>query len=220
MFFDTYKAQKLRCDTYTANDPPLQLGCRHVRVICQKVSAVIFTFLALFLLAKRLVQLALNQSGRTYTYVGDDFPQTFSVPGLEKVHLYTEDTAHYGVNGTLADLEWSLLIPEGDQGFIRLGPQSRPFVVSMLHSLHCINRLRKAVVDRPSTYQAWQHTHHCMNYLRQIILCAADTRLNPLISHSDDGRMGIDGLNLVYTCQDWTAVYKAVEENRRQHGWV
>ncbi|KAH7922967.1 hypothetical protein BV22DRAFT_983324, partial [Leucogyrophana mollusca] len=147
-------------------------------------------------------------------YIDDDFPLSFPVPDMGLVRLTTEETVHYPVNGTLADKEWSVLLPKIDEkeGFVHLGPNSRPFTVSMVHSLHCLNIMREALVQAPVSHYERTHLHHCMNYARQMILCAADTRLNPL-SISHNGHQGIDGIDLTFTCRDWTVAYRALEEN-------
>lgn len=135
-------------------------------------------------------------------YRNDDFPSTLDVPGLEnKVLLVPERTTHYQLNGTDADEEWEQLLPASAR-LARLGPNYRPFAVSMLHSLHCLDRLRQSIPNKPITPIGRLHVEHCANYIRESILCAADTQLEPE-----------DGPGVPHICRDWTAVYKTVVEN-------
>ncbi|KAF8552264.1 hypothetical protein OG21DRAFT_1416451, partial [Imleria badia] len=135
-----------------------------------------------------------------------------------------EETMHYPINGTLADLEWASLVPEGNHGLVLLGPDSdvRPYAVTMFRTLHCLDRIRRAIASTsPSssgenearTVQARYHVHHCFNYLRQMVLCAANTRLNPTNHMHPSGRLASDGIGLMYQCRDWEAVYEAFEAN-------
>ncbi|KAF8129466.1 hypothetical protein EV363DRAFT_1337236 [Boletus edulis] len=150
-----------------------------------------------------------------------------SHPSLQLLHLdthsrtrtrtlFTEETVHYPINGTLADLEWASLVPAGNNGLVLLGPDSdvRPYAVTMFHTFHCLDRIRKAIVaPPPKTVQARYHVHHCFNYLRQMILCAANTRLNPTNHMHPSGKLASDGIGLTYQCRDWDAVYEAFEAN-------
>ncbi|KAN0082379.1 protein of unknown function (DUF3328) domain containing protein [Tylopilus felleus] len=148
------------------------------------------------------------------------------------VALFTEETVHYPINGTLADLEWASLVPEGNHGLVLIGPddQPRPYVISMFHTLHCLDRIRMAIVSYPppatssspssgergmrtAQAQARYHVHHCFNYLRQMVLCAANTRLNPTNHMHPSGKPASDGIGLTYQCGDWNAVYEAFEAN-------
>lgn len=49
-----------------------------------------------------------------------------------------------------------------------------------------------------------------MNYLRQMILCRADTRLEP--AYNIIGPRIVTS-SITHTCNDWSAVYAAAEEN-------
>ena len=55
---------------------------------------------------------------------------------------------------------------------------------------------------------------HCMNYLRQMILCRADTRLEPVRSPIGHARTMSE---VTHVCQDWSTVYEAAEENQREY---
>lgn len=89
----------------------------------------------------------------------------------------------------------------------------------MFHTLHCLDRIRRAIVAPPPTgaseseTRARHHIHHCFNYVRQMVLCAANTRLNPTNHMHPSGRPASDGIGLAYQCRDWDAVYEAFEAN-------
>ncbi|KAF8514428.1 hypothetical protein BU17DRAFT_77045 [Hysterangium stoloniferum] len=147
-----------------------------------------------------------------YTYVEFDFPPSL-VP-LSKhpyiAQLTIEDSVHYAPN---ASDEWESLFPPGGGGFVRLGPDHRLFGVSMFHQLHCLNKVRHAVLERPpSPWERW-HTQHCLNYLRQMFLCAANVRLEPVTSSSAHGMVKVDGLGLQHTCRDWSILRDIAEKN-------
>lgn len=135
------------------------------------------------------------------------------------VQLIVEDTVHFPLNGTLARQEWWSLIPplSLEDGLVHLGPEYRPFAVAMLHTFHCINRIRARLVNIPHTPQTRAHVEHCFNYMRQSVLCAADTTLEPLSETYMEayGVQNIDGLetNVKHVCRDWSAVYREVERN-------
>jgi len=141
---------------------------------------------------------------RLYSFINDDFPSTLDVPGLQnKVLLVPERTTRYQLNGSDADEDWERLLPLSAR-LARLGPNYRPFAVSMLHTLHCLDRLRQSIPNKPDTPIGRLHVEHCANYIRESILCAADTQLEPE-----------DGPAVLRICRDWTAVYKTVVENHK-----
>jgi hypothetical protein len=124
-------------------------------------------------------------------------------------HLTVEDTVYYAPNATA---EWHTLFPSGD-GFVRLGPEYRLFGVSMFHQLHCLDKLRRAVVQEPpSEWERW-HTQHCLNYVRQMLLCAASSRLEPVKKVTELKGLKVDGLGLEHTCRDWSVLREIAEDN-------
>ncbi|KAJ2975103.1 hypothetical protein NUW54_g11784 [Trametes sanguinea] len=128
--------------------------------------------------------------------------------------LTIEDSVHYLPNNSA---EWSSTFPIGSSGFVRLGPRGRLFGVSMFHQLHCLDKMRRAVVEPPpSEWESW-HTQHCLNYVRQMLLCAANVRLEPvkeIESHAGGKKEAkVDGLGLEHQCRDWSVLRKAAEEN-------
>ena len=59
------------------------------------------------------------------------------------------------------------------------------------------------------------HVEHCLNYLRQVILCHADTTVEP--AHCMESDVGVEpasnGIGVVHTCKDWKAVNNFVQAN-------
>jgi hypothetical protein len=68
-------------------------------------------------------------------YVEGDFPHSFI--SLSKLaynsRMVIEDPTHYSPNAT-DSLEWYSLFPSGG-GYVRLGPEQRPFWISMYHQV-------------------------------------------------------------------------------------
>ncbi|EJD46596.1 hypothetical protein AURDEDRAFT_63116 [Auricularia subglabra TFB-10046 SS5] len=134
---------------------------------------------------------------------------------MRKVHKVTEDTVHYDLSSHTGRHESTSLLPRGG-GILHLGRNSEPFSVSMFHQLRCLNLIGRELVDRLAADKTTQRktpsslSHHCMNYLRQMVLCRADTTLesatNPYGPH-------IVTRAVTHTCNDWTAVYAAAEDN-------
>ena len=129
--------------------------------------------------------------------------------------LVIEDTVHYAPN---ASADWHSIFPAGSGGFVKLGPHDRLFGVSMFHQLHCLDKMRRAVVAMPSSeWESW-HTQHCLNYVRQMLLCAASVRLEPVKVAPGKGQEGlkVDGFGLQHECRDWSALREAVEANHER----
>lgn len=150
-------------------------------------------------------------------FLETEFPETLIGPADHPYDslLTIEDSVHYAAN---ASTEWNTLFPEGSGGFVRLGPAFRLFGVSMFHQLHCLDKMRRAVIEEPPTeWEKW-HTQHCLNYVRQMLLCASSTRLEPATFVDEHGRAGlkVDGLGMEHTCRDWSSLRHAVEENYEQ----
>ncbi|KAG6836449.1 hypothetical protein H0H93_007881 [Arthromyces matolae] len=161
-----------------------------------------------------------NRNPIDYSYIGNDYPQTWPLPPLDRVQLSLENTVHYGF-GTdeLTITAWNTTLPTGG-AVVRLGPGGRQFTVGMFHRLRCVAILQEiladfyanesplAQIDRPEL------AHHCMNYLRQMTLCTADLRLESLrASHGNQLTVPY----VTHTCNDWEAVYHAAEMNYEEH---
>lgn len=148
-------------------------------------------------------------------YRGDDYPRTWPLPPLRTAHLSHEDSLHYALDTELGIAEWNATLPKGG-AVLRLGPDHRPFTLSMFHQLRCLNIIRDTLVtlyhDRSADVgpRRVRLAEHCMNYLRQTVICRADLRLEN-VRASVGAQVTVS--DITHTCKDWTAVYRAVEDN-------
>ena len=126
-----------------------------------------------------------------------------------------EDSVHYSVDTPAGEAEWASILPPGGP-VVYLGQDQRPFTVSMLHELRCLDIIRHNIVefygdDSPNATIAQPAlTRHCMNYVRQMILCRADMRLES-VRAPHGHRMTVS--EVTHTCRDWTKVMEAAAEN-------
>ena len=127
--------------------------------------------------------------------------------------MLPEDTVHYLINGDDAQQQWETQLPTIGEGWVCLGPERRPFALTMYHELHCLGRLRLALEDGANrTYEAQaEHVQHCLNYLRMMILCRADVTLEPVI----DSSLAVD-LTQAHMCRDWVQVYEEASKNAKE----
>ncbi|KAK7688190.1 hypothetical protein QCA50_008560 [Cerrena zonata] len=154
-----------------------------------------------------------------YAHDTDGSPRIWEIGALETIHMAYEDTVHYSIETPVGELEWNATLPTGG-AVIHLGPQRRPYTVSLFHQLRCLNIIRISILgihDDSSPHNARPGRDlvgHCMNYLRQMVLCRTDTRLESL--RTMFGR-GITVWDITHTCRDWTTVYEAAERNYREY---
>lgn len=148
-------------------------------------------------------------------YCGDDYPRTWPLPALRTVQLSHEDSFHYALDTELGIAEWNATLPKGGT-VLRLGPDHRAFTLSMFHQLRCLNIVRDTLVtlyhDRSTDvgHKRMRMAEHCMNYLRQTVICRADLRLESVRASSGPQ---VTVSDITHTCKDWTAVYRAAEDN-------
>ncbi|KAH0828814.1 hypothetical protein J3R83DRAFT_3262 [Lanmaoa asiatica] len=153
------------------------------------------------------------KGGRTpdthYSWVGDDYPAYYPME-VRDIIMFPEDTVHYPINGDDALQQWETQFPTLGKGWVCLGPERRPFALTMYHELHCLGRLRLALEDGVNrTYEAQdEHVQHCLNYLRMMALCRADVTLEPVI----DASLSVD-LTQPHLCRDWVQVYDEASRN-------
>ncbi|OJT06640.1 hypothetical protein TRAPUB_2498 [Trametes pubescens] len=154
-----------------------------------------------------------------YSYRGDDYPRTWPLPPLRTARLSHEDSFHYALDTELGIAEWNATLPSGG-AVLRLGPDRRPFTLSMFHQLRCLNILRDTLVtlyhDRSAGMGPGRTrlAEHCMNYLRQTVICRADLRLESVRAASGPQ---VTVSDITHTCKDWTAVYGAAEDNYERY---
>ena len=145
-------------------------------------------------------------------WIGDDYPAYYPMEVRDAI-MFPEDTVHYPINGDDALEQWKTQFPTLGEGWVCLGPQRRPFALTMYHELHCLGRLRLALEDSANrTYEAQaEHVQHCLNYLRMMTLCRADVTLEPVI----DDSLSVD-LTQPHLCRDWVQVYEEASRNAGQ----
>ncbi|KZV82435.1 hypothetical protein EXIGLDRAFT_778581 [Exidia glandulosa HHB12029] len=140
----------------------------------------------------------------TFSFEGKDHPERWDIPELPLVRMQLEETTHYQTDGDMAKQEWDSIFPQHHDGFIFLGPNKRPFGLSMFHQASCFLAppiFRQGI--KPT-----KHIQHCFNYIRQMILCRSDIRLEPI--DPTHGAKAVDAAQL-HTCRDWSRVYELLE---------
>jgi hypothetical protein len=93
------------------------------------------------------------------------------------------------------------------------------YVPIQFHQLHCLNRMRKTFVElhhRTATARDHVHMEHCLSYIRQMVLCAADTSLEPsrrvnLSDGTQRSESWSDGT--IHECRDWGQLMDWAETN-------
>ena len=118
-----------------------------------------------------------------------------------------------------ADDDWATLFPASD-GFTDLSlpnspnpNETRTFLVSMVHQLHCLDVFRVGFVTNQTGYA--HHIEHCLRYMLQIVLCHADTTLEADEPGMRDGRWlhAAGGVGSVHQCRDWRVLRKYLDEH-------
>ncbi|KIJ54787.1 hypothetical protein M422DRAFT_24677 [Sphaerobolus stellatus SS14] len=147
-----------------------------------------------------------------YSYLGEDHPSQLPIE-LDTVGLKIDSGAgHFEL---WDDEEWGTMFPSS--GFIELGPHKRPFQVSFVHQLHCLDGIRTAFLLN-DTYAA-KHLTHCLRFLRQTILCSADTTLDGgfILPSEKTGEMlyAARGDGSVHRCKDWTKLTRYLVDNEK-----
>ena len=107
------------------------------------------------------------------------------------------------------------MLPRGG-AVLHLGPDLRPFTLSMFHQLRCLDIVREVIVDffadnrTDAAYTRPALAAHCMDYLRQTAMCRADLTLESLWSNTSSK---VTVSEITHTCKDWMAAYEAAEQN-------
>lgn len=156
----------------------------------------------------------------SYYLPAKTYPMTspvWDIGEVSDVLLNVENSGHYQLNGTKADLEWSSLVP-GD-GIVYVGSDHQPFMPSVFHQLRCLDVLRQAYVLQVGEEGALgAASRHCLNYLRQMIMCRPNLRLEPVVDPF--GPHAVDPWSPL-TCKDWRSLYNAFRQNKDAHAaWV
>ncbi|EKM49613.1 uncharacterized protein PHACADRAFT_265166 [Phanerochaete carnosa HHB-10118-sp] len=126
--------------------------------------------------------------------------------------MVLEETVRYDTGSKLSNIEWlSTRAPWGHAGYVRIGEDHRAYGIAMVHQLHCVEMLARALFDPDDPNASPPHIAHCLQYLKQLFLCNADTTLEPYDFMSRNFTSHTVGMSR--NCRDWTAVYVAADEN-------
>ncbi|KAJ7593595.1 hypothetical protein C8J56DRAFT_884395 [Mycena floridula] len=161
----------------------------------------------------------------SYSYIGGDFPLEIPAASdsfLENVAMRLDETIHYDINATsaLGHAEWdaSITHPKG-LGRVRLGPDHRVFVVNFYHQIHCLTRIREAIMNNANLHANVEHMQHCFHYIMQSLLCEASDSLEEGDFMARDLEVERDGGLTV--CRAWDKVYETMDDNmERWHEWA
>ena len=120
-----------------------------------------------------------------------------------------------------ADDDWASNIPM-DSEFVDIGPNHDLYSLSMFHQLHCLDAMRYAFAAAKASALVFSgngtgvehHVTHCLVYLREMVLCAADTTLEPadavVLDKLGNEHLGSTGDNVIHRCRDWTQIREVV----------
>ena len=126
--------------------------------------------------------------------------------------IFIDNSVRYSVYYPDSAEEFARLIPDGGTT-VRLPSETdadneEVHTVALFHQLYCLGLIRADYAANQSTALS----EHCMNYLRQVLLCAADTKLESVRAEHPPNIVTLAG---DYECRDWSVVYKAAEANQR-----
>jgi len=131
------------------------------------------------------------------------------------VALEVVDSDRYGMHD---DNDWASVFPLG-HGFVKGGDDEEFYAVSMYHQMHCLNSFRRMFNGQRNASRAehdGMHAIHCLSYLRQMVLCNADTTLEPAFTaQNTDGRKtkAAYGTGVTHQCSDWVQIRRYAEGN-------
>ncbi|KAE9388249.1 hypothetical protein BT96DRAFT_1074737 [Gymnopus androsaceus JB14] len=150
---------------------------------------------------------------------GSDYPIKMPLPLFKEVQMTYYESVHYMLNGSqpmdVAEWDTLSLLPEGF-GRVRLGPESRTFVLTYYHQLHCLRGIQNSFLDPDDPHRfpsEPEHLHHCFNYLRQTLLCEAADSLEKgdfLKRNFSSERIGD-----TVVCRDWESMFDAAAKNHQ-----
>ncbi|KAK1990021.1 hypothetical protein LX36DRAFT_648460 [Colletotrichum falcatum] len=111
---------------------------------------------------------------------------------------------------------------------------SQAFGIGVMHQLHCVASIKKAIVDYRFTggrrgsnsTSAAGHVDHCLEVLRQAVICHGDMALlRPDVA--GPRYTGYDGWGNEHICRDWNAIKQIVKEHGiryvigpKRRGWT
>ncbi|KAI0078577.1 hypothetical protein K474DRAFT_1660155, partial [Panus rudis PR-1116 ss-1] len=199
--------------------PAMQVSSHRTRPLLSASSATLILFSVIVLLKFGLavwLNYVIKGQEKQHTYIGDDYPETWPVERATVI-MASDSTKRYHINTTDGIAQWKSLLPGGN-GLVYLGPERRPFTISMMHSLRCLDIVREEMVrDRSTNPGPGENTElarHCLNYLKQMVLCRGDSQIEPFWYNTHTGPLDLWGM---YECKDWGAVWNAVKENQAEY---
>lgn len=149
-------------------------------------------------------------SKRFYRNISTEETQYFGPPSKEIDEAWETNIFKY---------EWTHMTEDEVQPYLGLPAVKKfngayLFETDMLHSLHCLNEVRKRIDidyytspdDGPPLQDDWDRIHidHCLDQLRQTIICFGD--LSPVVLHSWKGaHLGL-GQGTEHTCRKWDPI--------------
>ncbi|EPQ56285.1 hypothetical protein GLOTRDRAFT_39785, partial [Gloeophyllum trabeum ATCC 11539] len=136
-----------------------------------------------------------------------DFPDYLPLTLSKSTWTLHENTTHFGISSEEDEHDWASVFPDGN-GFVRLGPSKRLFALSAFHEMHCMQSVRRALVQEG---HGDGHVQHCLNYLRQMILCHANIQLEPV---REDGTVA---WGRERTCRDREELYDWLGKNMAEY---
>ncbi|KAF4615831.1 hypothetical protein D9613_012371 [Agrocybe pediades] len=153
-------------------------------------------------------------------YVASNHPSSLPIK-LKSVALDSRSLLakpeRYGLN---KPEDWTSLIPH--HGFVSLSDGSSDlYELSMYHQIHCLMGYRQYVnamlEGRELKGSSIRHVDHCSSYLTQLMMCAADTTLEPTttrINNSTGRRVHlVNSDGVVHRCRDWSQVGTWAEDH-------
>ncbi|KZT21625.1 hypothetical protein NEOLEDRAFT_1139244 [Neolentinus lepideus HHB14362 ss-1] len=144
---------------------------------------------------------------RPYTYADADWPDYLPITLSKTKWKFNSNTTHYGISSEEDEHDWASIFPDGN-GFVRLGPNKRLFALSVYHEMHCMQSIRRAILQEG---YGSGHVQHCLNYLRQMILCRADVQLEPVM---EDGSVA---WGRERTCRNREELYSWLSKNMAEY---
>lgn len=147
--------------------------------------------------------LFLNTSGSRKLYVGE--PSEALEDNWEELEAAIELVLTTDETHTKGGKIVETMKEPGSQGMYRAS-------IDVIHSLHCVNQLRKAVYahyyfpGKPTDF-FFIHMNHCVEHLRQSVECHSD--LTPLTYKEDEGDDKRTPVwQSTHTCRDFTRILK------------
>jgi Mycotoxin biosynthesis protein UstYa len=113
--------------------------------------------------------------------------------------IWIDDTVHYDLRGSTADVEYLHLVPPVSFE----DPEAEFSPTAMIHQLQCLQVIQ---ADYGASHVS-EMTQHCMEYLRQSILCSADTRLESVRFSHPPHVVSLPG---EYECKDWSDILETL----------